>query len=200
MPEIFDREYHLKDQLNKFFEKRFGLPEEDYYSNLKLDGFLQLKSILSGINNIFTLKVSLAFAHWISKILKFDQETKNRIISEITTTKPNANGYDIEISAPVKLIAEVKCNVPINGGVVYGSAQKNGISKDIQALINGKSKSSIRPDGYYKFMVLLDKPEIKNATEHFVKNMKSEKERMIFVNKNMRIESTDSVYIIYVKI
>ena len=200
MPGIFDREYHLKDQLNKFLEQGFGLPEKDYYSNLKLDGFLQLKSILSGINNIFTLKVSLAFAHWISKILKFDQETTNRIISEITKTKPNANGYDIEISEPVKLIAEVKCNVPINGGVVYGSAQKNGISKDIQALINGKSKSSIQPNDYYKFMVLLDKPEIKNATEHFVKNMKSEKERIIFVNKNTKIKSTNSVHIIYVKI
>jgi len=200
MRESFDRERYLKDQLNIFLEQGLGLPNNDYYSNLDIDGFLQLKSILSGINNILTLKVSLAFAHWITKRLNLNQETTNRIISQITTTKPNANGYDIEISEPVKLIAEVKCNVPINGGNIYGSAQKNGISKDIQALINGKSKSSIHPSDYFRFMVFLDKPEIKDATGHFVKNMRSEKERMIFVNENTSIESTESVYVIYVGI
>jgi len=200
MKEKFDREHHLQDRLNSFLKQGLGLPNKDYYSNLDVDGFLKLKSILSGINNIFTLKVSLAFAYWITRRLMLNQEIANGIISQITETKPNANGYDLEISEPVKFIAEVKCNVPINAGTVYGSAQKTGIDKDIQALINGKSKSSINTDGYLKFMVFLDKPEIRNATEHFVKNMTSEKERIIFVNENTSIESTENVYVIYVGI
>jgi len=200
MTSEFNREDYLQDQLNSFLEHGLGLPNHDYYSNLDIDGFLQLKSILSGINNIFTLKVSLAFAQWITKRLQLNQEIQNRIVSQVVETKPNANGYDIEISEPLKLIAEVKCNIPINGGSVYGSAQRNGISKDIQALISGKSKSSIHPNRYFKFMVFLDKPEIKNATKHFVRNMKSGKERMIFVDEDTSIDSTESVYVVYVKV
>ena len=197
---LFDREHYLQDKLNSFLEQDLGLPGNDYYSNLDIDGFLQLKSVLSSINNILTLKVSLSFAHWVTKQINLNQETENRIVSQIKTTKPNANGFDIEISEPVKLIAEVKCNVPVNEGIVYGAAQKNGINKDIQALINGKNKSPIHPKDYLKFMVFLDKPKIKKATEHFVKNMKSEKERVVFVDKNTKTESTENVYIIYVEI
>lgn len=147
MSESYSRETHLRNQLNAFLEEEFTLPQSDYYSRLDIDGFLQLKSVLSDINNIFTLKVSLAFAEWVAGHLALDEVAKRQNVSQIQKTKPNANGYDIEVSEPVKLIAVVKCNVPINGGRVYGSAQRDGIAKDIAALLRGKTKSSGNPPG-----------------------------------------------------
>jgi hypothetical protein len=112
----FDRESQLPKRLNTFLEQEFGLPEGDYYERLSLDGFLGMKSLLSDINNIFTLKVTLAFSEWVSNHLALNDTAKQEIISQIQKAKPNANGYDIEVSGPVKIIAEVKCNVPINDG------------------------------------------------------------------------------------
>ena len=123
---------------------------------------------------------------------------QKKIISQILGTKPSANGYDIEVSAPEKIIAEVKCNVPINGGIVYGSELKHRITKDIEALINGKSKSHISTADYLKFMVFLDNPEIRAATKHFVKNMKKEKEWISIIDDNLIADDTDEVYTAYV--
>jgi len=199
MTTVYDREKELQLRLNSFIEQNLELPKDDYYSRLGLDCFLRLKSVLSDINNIFTLKVSLSFAHWITDNFRLGKEAQKLIVSQILERKPNANGYDIELSEPIKLIAEVKCNIPIKGGSVYGSAQRNGIAKDINALINGKSKSSISPDNYLKFIVFLHKPEIREATEHFVKNMREGKHLISFVDNGSNIESTNNVYVTYVK-
>jgi len=199
MTEIYDREDQLRKQLNSVLESEFQLPYADYYSRLDLDGFLHLKSVLSDINNIFTLKVAIAFAKWVSNHLELDNVTQKNIISQILSTKPNANGYDIEVSGSVNIIAEVKCNIPINGGKVYGSAQKNGIAKDIGALINGKSKSQINPTKFLKFMVFLDLPEIRTATEHFVKNMKEGKELITYARNDILCRDKNRVYISYVR-
>ena len=199
MTAAYNRESELQRRLNAFLEHEFGLPEADYYSRLDLNGFLRLKSILSDINNIFTLKVSLSFAKWITSHLDLDGTAREKIVSQILGTKPNANGYDIEVSEPVKLIAEVKCNIPINGGRVYGSAQKNGIAKDIGALINGKSKALIDPADYLKFMVFLDLPEIRDATQHFVRNMKEGKDHVTYLTGSVKADDTSKVYIAYVR-
>jgi len=196
--EVYDRESQLQNRFNAFLEQEFGLPSADYYERLDLDGFLRMKSVLSDINNIFTLKVTLAFSEWVSNHLALNDTAKQEIISQVQKAKPNANGYDIEVSGPVKIIAEVKCNVPINGGKIYGSAQKNGITKDINALIKGKSKSSIDPVGYLKFLVLLDIPEIRDATDNFVNSMKEEKKRIVFLDDDSKAEDTSKVYIAYV--
>jgi len=143
--------------------------------------------------------VSLAFAEWLTNHLELDDEATTQIISQIKGTKPNANGYDIEVSKHVKVIAEVKCNIPINNGRVYGSAQKNGIQKDIDALIYGKNKSPISPTDYLKFMVFLDLPEIRAATDHFVKNMKNDKERILFLTNKSKAVDTNRVHVVYVR-
>jgi hypothetical protein len=198
MTEAYDRESQLQNRLNSFLEQEFRLPEGDYYERLSLDGFLGMKSLLGDINNIFTLKVTLAFSEWVSNHLALNDTAKQDIISQIQKTKPNANGYDIEVSGPVKIIAEVKCNVPVNGGNVYGSAQKDGIAKDINSLIKGKSKSAIEPEGYLKFMVFLDLPEILKATNNFVKNMKENRERIVLLGNNSIADDTSKVYVVYV--
>ena len=199
MPSHYDREDALKARLNTFFLERLGLPEGDYYSRLDQEGFGELKSILSDINNIFTVKVTLAFVEWLVMRLGVDEATRLATISEVLSTKPNSNGYDIEISDPIQVIAEVKCNVPINRGNVYGSAQRNGILKDVVSLIQGKNKSTTDPQDYLKFLVLLDKPEIRQATCQLVDNMKEYKDRMVFVKPDTRIVSRENIYVVYVE-
>jgi len=195
----YNREKALKSQLNTFFHKCLALPDADYYSRLDQEGFAELKSVLSDINNIFTVKVTLAFVAWLSDRFGLDGDTHAQIVSGVLGMKPNANGYDIEISNPIRVVAEVKCNIPINRGTKYGSAQRDGIAKDVASLVEGKSKSSVDPSRCLKFMVLLDKPEIREATQHFVKNMKVHKARIVFVEPNTNFESVDHVYVTYVR-
>ena len=198
MSDHYDREKKLKDRLNTFLQKRLGLPEEDYYSRLSQEGFGELKSVLSDINNIFTVKVTLAFVEWLATRFKLGEKDRSTIISEVLNTNPNANGYDLEISDPIQVIAEVKCNLPINRGNVYGSAQRDGIVKDINSLIHRKRKSAADPQSCLKFMVLLDKQEIREATSHLVGNMKEHGDRIAFVEPDTKIISLENVYIVFV--
>jgi len=198
MIDTYDRDSELQSRLNEFLSEDLGLPQADYYSRLNLNSYLKIKSVLSDINNILTLKVSLAFTHWISARLRLDRDTARRIEAQVLATKPNANGYDIELSDPLKMVAEIKCNIPINGGRIYGSAQRNGIAKDIDALVNGKSKSPMQTADCLKFMVFIDTPEVRAATDHFVKNMKEHKERICFVGGETTISSVDKVHVVFV--
>lgn len=196
----YNREEALKSRLNTFLRERLALPNVDYYSRLNQEAFIELKSVLSDINNIFTLRVTLAFVEWLSDRLKLDEDERKHVRSEVLNTKPNANGYDLEIADPVHIVAEVKCNVPINQGTVYGSAQRDGIAKDVASLVEGKSKSSVDPEKCLKFMVLLDKPEIRQATDHFVKNMKVHRDRMVFVQPGTSLDAEDKVYVVFVEL
>lgn len=198
MKSKYNKESVLTDKLNCFFEEEFSLPASNYYSNLSVDGFLNLKSILSDINNIFTMKVSIAFIHWLSDIYSLNETVTNTLLSELLETKPNTNGFDIETSnQQLNVIAEVKCNVPINGGSIYGSAQRLGIEKDINSLINGKNKSKIDITNCFKFMVFLDKPEIRAATSHFVSNSQNKDNITFFENESMPLDK-QKVYIVFV--
>jgi len=198
MKDKYNKESVLTDRLNCFFEEEFGLPASNYYSSLSVDGFLNLKSILSDINNIFTMKVSIAFIHWLSDVYSLNKTVTSKFVSELLETKPNTNGFDIETSnQQLNVIAEVKCNIPINGGSVYGSAQKHGIAKDINSLINGKNKSKINTQNYFKFMVFLDKPEIRAATSHLVNNSKNKDNITFFENDSMPLDK-HRVYIVFV--
>jgi hypothetical protein len=194
----YDRESELRERINTFLRERFGLPQNDYYSCLDQKGLAELKAVLGDINSIFTMKVCLHFGEWLSQALGLDAGALSRVRESILSTPPNANGYDIEISEPIALIAEVKCNIPINGGKVYGSAQRNGIIKDIRSLMEGKSKSRAHPDSCLKFLVLLDLPEIRSATQHLVKNMKEHRDAVVFAERGIKPERKDKLYIVYV--
>jgi hypothetical protein len=193
----YSRESVLKKSLNSFFEKNFNLPRHDYYSDLDIRGFLQLKTAIGDINNILTMKLSLAFADWIDGKVNFDSKTKESIKELISTIKPNTNGYDIKSEVSGKLIAEVKCVNPINNSNEYGSSQKNGIIKDIKELFSGKGvESKSNPNyynNYYKFMVFLDTPEIRLATEQVVKNKHLKNLNVNFFEKNYSLPSTGQI-------
>ena len=135
-----------------------------------------------GIQNVFAARLAamagpdeekdgiqeIGFLDWVSGSLAIDAAAISKICGDVLSSKPSSNGYDIHCTAPIPFIAEVKCNVPINGGTKYGSAQKAGILKDIDALIQGKPKASLINQDSLKFMVFLDLPEVRAANEHLM--------------------------------
>ena len=90
------------------------------------------------------------------------------IRANLLKSKPGSNGYDLVCLHPIPFVAEVKCNIPINGGSKYGSAQRTGILKDVASLKAGKIKAAQLSPGTLKFMVFLDLPQVKAANAHLV--------------------------------
>lgn len=194
----FDREDSLRLRLNAFLSQNFGLPEHDYYASLDTDAFLGLKSVLADINNILTLQVSLAFVEWVAVQLRLDAQAKLELQTMVLKSKPNANGFDVSSGYPIAFVGEVKCNVPINKGSIYGSAQRHGIEKDVTALLQGKRKSFINPQSCLKFLAFLDRPEIRCANEHLLRVSKACKDKLVFVSEGIKLERHDVIYGVYV--
>jgi len=196
---MYDRESDLKTAFNKAIVNLLNIEEQDYYSKLTTDQMLNLKSALSDINNIITLRLAFSLADWICSKLNISQRTKKEITDTMRSSKPNTNGYDIEISDP-DIVAEIKCNIPINSGRVYGSAQRNGLKKDIDGLLNGKNKSRKKAEESIKILGLYDTQEVRAATDHFVKNLPPELNRKLVVDpKQAETLDTSHVYVVFVK-
>jgi hypothetical protein len=196
----YNKELELKERLNKFL-CRFTNKEEDYYSMLAIQDFENLKTALKDIHNIITYRTTIKFIEWLKVNFKFDNNEYENTLEKVVNTKPNDNGYDIQIDGSIKIIAEVKCNKPINQGRVFGSAQKNGLKKDIESLLFGKSKvKGINYNEYLKFLVIYDfGEEVRQAVNHLLKNLKSElKENVCLFNTAEEIVN-DRVYIVFIK-
>lgn len=71
-----------------------------------------LKAALSNINNIITYNTTIKTVNKISEILKINDLEKEKIIKVVNSTKPNDNGYDIELNHDKAFVCEVKCNSP----------------------------------------------------------------------------------------
>jgi hypothetical protein len=195
---FYDREAFLRERLNTFLTSELGLPTADYYGRLSIEAMLSLKSVLADINNIFTLKVCFDFINWLVSRFSLGEDDALRIRESVLATKPSTNGYDIHVPSPIKAIAEVKCNVPINKGNKYGSAQRIGIEKDVTALLQGKSKVRVSPLDYLKFLVFLDRPAIRAATDHLLRTSKVCKDRLILAPTASEFDKLDVVYVVYV--
>ncbi|ALV72124.1 MULTISPECIES: hypothetical protein [Acinetobacter] len=194
----YHREEELKSRLNNFFITQFSLPEDDYYSRLDSDKIISLKMALSDINNLLTMKITISFVNWISKKFHLSQESKQKLTDEILSIKPSTNGYDLVSNEIIKLIAEVKCNIPINGGTKYGSAQRNGITKDLNNLLYGKTKSKFNTTEYFKFMVFLENQSVRAANQHYINLSKELKENLIIVDETTSFDRKDCIYLIYI--
>lgn len=149
----YNRTNDLKKKLNEFIYSITKV-KSDYFAELKQEEFIDLKSAVSDINNIFTLKLTLAFAKWLKELFRFDDEKYQEIINAIDRMSPNANGFDIKIEE-LKILVEIKAVVPINNGNYYGAAQRNSILSDAIKLKEGKGKNQ-DTDNYYKFIGVID--------------------------------------------
>lgn len=159
----YRRNDDLRGRINVFLKSAFLLPEDDYYGRLNPTNLLALKAALSDINNALTMQLTLGFLDLVARSLRIDAAAIAEIRASVMRTKPSTNGYDIFYMGPVPFVAEVKCNIPVNGGTRYGAAQRNGILKDISALLKGKSKGPTVTQEFLKFMVFLDLPEVRAA-------------------------------------
>lgn len=165
----------VNDVINDILDNSLDSSRIDLFANIDYRKLIDLKKTLSDINNIITLITTNAFL----KKLKYDGFIKNndqyiRMFDFFNGSNANSNGFDIEypkkerngkeIWLPenskddIKILAEVKCNIPINEGE-FGKQQNEGIITDILHLYYGKTKSKLTKeeiDVYYKFMVILD--------------------------------------------
>ncbi len=133
--EIYNRTENLRESINNFLG-RINNKKADYFSELTSDDLIEFKMALSDINNVLTLKTTLNFTTWVTNYFNISKDKQKKILRTIDETKPNTNGYDIELTDE-KIIAEIKCIVPINGGNYYGAAQRNAILDDAIKLKNG---------------------------------------------------------------
>ena len=196
----YNRELELSEKLNKFFYS-VTQKEEDYYSRLTIEDFENLKTALKDIHNIITYRTTISFIKWLKVEFKLKDEEYKYALDKAVNTKPNDNGYDVQIDRNIKIIAEVKCNKPINHGMVFGSAQRNGLEKDLMALLFGKNKvNGINYNEYLKFMVIYDfGGEARQAVNHMLKHLKPELKGKVYIFDNIQSVITDEVYIVFIK-
>ncbi len=196
----YNRKRELQSRLNRFFEEEFDLPKKDYAGCLGLSSLLNLKSVLSDINNTITLKLALGLVEWAAEQFKLDEATTVQLHRSVLEAKPNSNGFDVWLGYPVAFVAEVKCNIPVNGGSKYGARQRQGIVADINALLIGKRKASMMTSGIPKIMAFLDLPEIRAANEHLLKTDLSLFNKLVFLLPGQAPTSSDHVHGVYINI
>jgi hypothetical protein len=196
----YQKNDELRRPINTFLQNAFDLPEEDYFARLDLKNLLSLKSALSDINNAVTMRLTLGFLDWATQVLSFDAVAIEQVRAAVLCTKPSSNGYDIHCTAPVPFVAEVKCNIPVNGGRKYGAAQRTGIVKDIDALLNGKSKASSVDRSSLRFMVFIDLPEVRTANDHLLASSSMATKAFRVLKENEVPNDPDIVYGVYVSL
>ena len=193
----YQKDVELSRRINQFLVQAFGLPKEDYYARLSITNFLALKAALSDINNAVTMRLTLCFVDWAARVFPMDALATNKLRAAVLQSKPSSNGYDLYCDGPTPFIAEVKCNVPINGSERYGSAQRTGILNDIDALLTGKSKAASVTRTALKFMVFLDLPEVRAANLHFLKSGAASSRPLHFLASEERPSDPSAVYIVH---
>lgn len=168
----YSREKDLKEQFNQFFEQ---LGIEDLYSKLSNDQLIDLKKLLSCINNMITLRATDSFVLKLYQDGFITSDAKVGILKDVRHQHANANGFDVKYDGSKNIIAEVKCNIPVNA-TSFGAAQEKGIIKDIDHLLKGKDKAkNTNVADYYKFMVILDCEHAQECMDKIIKKMEGVK-------------------------
>jgi len=194
----YDREISLNQRLNAFLIDTLKLPSRNYAGVLDLASLMKLKSTLSDINNLLTLRLSLSFCEWIVEKYQLDDKAASELRRATLSSKPNSNGFDVWLGYPICFVAEVKCNIPVNGGLRYGAQQRQGIINDVKALTLGKSKSSLLTKEILKFMVFWDLPAIREANKQLILSSPSLAESLVFSDSGDTPIDTNVVHGIYI--
>jgi hypothetical protein len=155
MKNLISRDKLLAEKINRHLSA-LTMIDNDYYSKLSHANILDLKSVLSDINNLLTLKMTVEAAKWLFKYFKIPKANQKLILEKIDRTSPNSSGFDLAISEPLKIVAEVKCINPMREGQRFGSAQRNSILSDFDKLLIGKKKDIPDTSDYLKFLFLID--------------------------------------------
>jgi len=177
------RHIDLKKRVNRHLSKLTGR-EFDYFAQMGQSDLIELKTVLADINNVLTFKMTIEAANWLCKFFKLNTKEKREILKKVDQTKPNSKGFDLHITEPYKIVAEVKCVSPVNNGTKFGSAQWNGILDDFYGLKNGKATLKDTA-AYYKFLFLADLGDRTDlAIAHLLRTSKGTSEKPIRRNRH----------------
>ncbi|SFM52678.1 hypothetical protein SAMN03159341_1433 [Paenibacillus sp. 1_12] len=197
----YNREGELREKFNQFISDKITGTTEDYYSQLSVEDFEDIKTTLKDIHNIITYKTTIRFIDWVSHRFPYVKQNYQVYLEQVLGTKPSDNGYDLIVTGEVNIVAEIKCNKPINNGYKFGSAQKNGIIKDIRGLLEGKSKvKSIDPTAAFKFLVIYDFGDhTLMAIQNLIKNLPTALKEKVLIHEEASPLMVDKVHVVFIK-
>ena len=199
--------------LNEKIDNTLGVLTGDFSNfteNFTTKNYLRLKSALSDVNNVLTLKLTLSFVDTLCEKFNLSDETKLEWKTKIDEIGPNTKGFDIDFENPIKILAEVKCITTENNR--FSAIQKKNLFADAHKLKYKEYK--INQAEYYKFIVVLDYGNETDKCVEALLNYKSKKlneERtrrmqvvndIVFLNGSFRKEelNKDKIYIVKQKI
>ncbi len=197
-----ERGMYLKKEFNDFWND-FWKTDKDYYSDFSLEKLSQLKMAVTNINNLITYETTIMASSLICDILELSERDRLEIEKGIQSTSANSNGFDIEYHGEFPFICEVKANIPSGGKDVFGAQQINQLNKDVFSLLNGKSKSIIKPEAlcnYYKFLCMYcNDVKTSNAIGRFVTSFNHKHSNSIEIWSGQDLLRKDKVYLFTVK-
>ena len=140
-PDCYSREKDLANRFNRAVIEVLKIQDKDYYAEMKIRDLLKLKSGYARINNIITLKLTMALINWLGGRLSLGSEKIAEITRQVDATHANASGFDVDICDP-NIVGEVKGNVPVNGGNRFGADQLKGLTNDVFGMLGLPSLGS----------------------------------------------------------
>lgn len=195
-----DLENDLSKEINIMIQRIHNLPAD--CKNWNTDQLLDLKNLLSPINNSITLKATYAFLDWLKMHPELVSESElSEARSEINGKNANSNGFDVMIpNDSPKIFAEVKCNKPVKGKDGFGSAQITGICEDINKLTEKNKKKHKKVKDYHpkkalKFLVFPDTDEIRAATA----KLQAKRSELVIAD-SVSSFGKKNVYVVFVKL
>ena len=195
----YNRKDDLSSAFNDFWRKALN-SNEDYYSQLTLKEFVNLKKAITNINNIITMLVTESFVKTLHTDGVISTPQQSKMLEQLFETHANTNGFDVEYSAgQMKIVAEVKCNIPVNE-TSFGAAQEKSIMEDVDHLFHSKKKSDLTSEDiqdYYKFMVFLDVENVRVSTQKLIRKLTKKGLNVTEYTPKTKLQK-DIVYFIYI--
>jgi hypothetical protein len=206
----FSRKEYLHENFNEIIGRTLDLPPADYLGRLSLDGLIDLKAITSNIHAVITLKLTFALVDWLQAHLKVTPDQSRALNDAADATKPFVSGFDIDSSDP-NLVAEVKGNIPVNGGYAFEAAQVKGLTDDVRQMYglppNGKlaERMSVRSKIHrpnlgnaLKFLGVFDSARVRAAVSKWMETFrKAHAGLKLELAEGVEIYEPDTVYIVF---
>ena len=194
----YNRKEDLSKAFNAFWRKALN-SKEDFYSKLTLKEFVMLKKAITNINNIVTMLVTEEFIRTLQKDGVISSQQKDEMLKQLLATHANTNGFDVEYNKEVKIVAEVKCNIPVKENS-FGAAQESGIMDDVKHLFDSKKKSDLSKKAikdYYKFMVFLEEKNVRDSARKLINKLTDKGSQVEEYSPKTTLQK-DTVYFIYI--
>ena len=199
----------MSKEREKALEQNFNKLVEIWYKNKKsfremtMDDVVLLKRALSSVNNIATLKATVLLVERLAGLFPMINKKKEEILRAINVKSANSNGFDIEWTDGINVVAEVKCNIPIGSKNAFGSQQKSGISKDLGKLRYGNKKTGKLQEGalkaYHKFLgIYVHDEQSEEAVRNFCNTISEEYGKVEILDKDVKKKTFDehTIYVV----